>query len=54
MASRSTEDRLRDLENEIRSLKARLAALQEQITTRRENPVDSKTVQKKVVYDWQQ
>lgn len=47
--------RIDQLEREIQLLKARIAALERILGTgSAEHPIDRGTVQKKVVYDWQQ
>jgi hypothetical protein len=45
--------RIAALERQVADLTARLAAYERGDRPRQENPVDRKTVQEKVVYDWQ-
>ncbi|MGC2288892.1 MAG: hypothetical protein WA688_03435 [Thermoplasmata archaeon] len=45
--------RIAQLERQVSDLVQRLAAYEHGDRPRQENPVDKKTVQEKVVYDWQ-
>jgi hypothetical protein len=45
--------RITQLERQVADLTQRLAAYERGDRPRQENPVDRKTVQEKVVYDWQ-
>jgi uncharacterized protein involved in exopolysaccharide biosynthesis len=46
--------RLEDLERQVAELRRRLAALEARLAqSRDEHPLDRKTVNEKVVYDWQ-
>jgi uncharacterized protein involved in exopolysaccharide biosynthesis len=45
--------RIAQLERQVAELTQRLAAYEKGDRPRQENPVDRKTVQEKVVYDWQ-
>lgn len=53
----STEEalklRIAQLERKVAELTQRLAAYERGDRPRQENPVDRRTVQEKVVYDWQ-
>ena len=45
--------RIAQLERQVADLNQRLAAYEKGDRPRQENPVDRKTIQEKVVYDWQ-
>jgi hypothetical protein len=45
--------RIAQLERKVAELTQRLAAYERGDRPRQENPVDRKTVQEKVIYDWQ-
>lgn len=45
--------RIAQLERQVAELTQRLAAYEGRDRPRQENPVDRKTVQEKVVFDWQ-
>ncbi len=45
--------RIAELERQVAELRQRLRAYERGDRPRQENPVDRKTVQEKVVYDWQ-
>jgi len=45
--------RIAQLERQVADLTQRLAAYEKGDRPRQENPVDRKTIQEKVVYDWQ-
>jgi hypothetical protein len=48
------DDRLAELEKQVRDLRARVVSLERLVgTTVAEHPADSVVVQKKTVYDWQ-
>ncbi len=48
------EERIAALEEEVRLLKLRVAALERLVgTSVPEHPADQRVVQRKVVYDWQ-
>lgn len=46
-------DRLAALENELKSVKARLAAVERLLAVRRDNPNDDRAIREKARYDWQ-
>ncbi len=47
------ERRVRALEGAVRSLQARVVAMETQLGVRRDRPDDQATVVQKVSYDWQ-
>ncbi len=49
----SLEERVRRLEEQLRELRVKLAALERLASVRADNPVDQSAVKEKVVYDWQ-
>jgi len=56
MAAPSVEQlkaRIAQLEKQVADLTLRLSAYEQRNAPRQENPVDRKTIQEKVVYDWQ-
>ncbi len=56
MATGSTadlENRVAELERELKDVRLRLAALERLMGAGAEHPADNTTVRKKVVYDWQ-
>ncbi len=46
-------ERLARLEQELRELRARVAALERMVGSGQEHPSDRSTVRQKVAYDWQ-
>lgn len=50
----AVSERLARLEQEVRELRGRVAALERRVGTAAEHPSDRTTVREKVSYDWQQ
>jgi hypothetical protein len=53
MTEEALKARISALERQVADLTQRLAVYERGDRPRQENPVDKKTVQEKVVYDWQ-
>jgi len=51
--SRSVENRIAALEQKLKDLRERVAALEKQLTSTPEHPVDTTMTRQKVTYDWQ-
>lgn len=52
-AADPTMTRIAALEQRVKELHARIAALERQLNSNADHPTDSATVRRKVVYDWQ-
>jgi hypothetical protein len=47
------QNRIAALEQQVKDLRARVAAIERQVTSKPENPVDTTITRQKVTYDWQ-